>query len=512
MQKCMGIETEYGIFVDGMTGASDCSDSKVSEAVNSMLKVARTGSFIEPIPGYRPSDKNRDFLLNGSRFYNDGSKPEYSTPECLLPDALVASDKAGEIIVRKSADAVAQSRNQLIEIYKKNSDGYGNTYGCHENYLISPDLFERITGPNTTLQQKVFASFLAIRQPLTGAGKIGSESWDLPCLFQVSQRADFMEVFLGSSTLGSRPIIQTRDESHADRSLYRRLHVIAGDANMCEWSTYLKVGLTTLILMMLEDGYFEEFSVPVFKPAVLPDIFKAISRDADFTKKYKTTPSTYRIDNSGYQPLLDLLKNYLDAIDDYVNNYFPDSSLGRNVYEDVIRKAKKVHDTLLKGHQARLFGVLDWATKRVLAEDFLRTRNLTWEDAPRVHLELRSYVDMSFTRLDDNSLYNALKSDGIIHRIVTDTAIASMVCYAPRGRSEERTLIARRLEPFISYMDWEVVACKEANTNYVFWLDNPAGNDPNLESLIRICQSPSELARAIELTRSNIRVKITQGA
>ena len=176
------------------------------------------------------------------------SHPEYSTPECLLPSELVAHDKAGERILERSLAAYQATLppNVRVALYKNNSDGKGNSYGTHENYLVDRAL------PFADLARWI-TTFLVTRQIFTGAGKVGSETGG-PTPFQLTQRADFFEAEIGLETTLKRPIVNTRDEPHADPDRYRRLHVIVGDANLCEVATFLKVGTTALVLRMLEDG------------------------------------------------------------------------------------------------------------------------------------------------------------------------------------------------------------------------------------------------------------------
>ena len=191
-------------------------------------------------------------LTNGARYYVDHAHPEYSTPECSNALELVVHDHAGELILTRSMEAASHllPPGEEIVIYKNNSDGKGNSYGCHENYLVDRAVpFSRIVHGLTP--------HLVSRQIYAGAGKIGEEvahGGDAP-VFQLSQRADFFEEEVGLETTLKRPIINTRDEPHADPQKYRRLHVIVGDANLAEVATFLKVGVTALVLAMIEDDF-----------------------------------------------------------------------------------------------------------------------------------------------------------------------------------------------------------------------------------------------------------------
>ena len=190
-------------------------------------------------------------LTNGARFYVDHAHPEYSTPECLTPLECLVHDKAGEEVLRRAMKAAAlRIPDQPAPIvYKNNSDGKGNSYGCHENYMMDRAV------PFAKVIEGVVPHFVS-RTIFTGSGKVGVET---PALdadtvhFQISQRAEFFEEIVGLETTLKRPIVNTRDEPHADPSRFRRLHVIVGDANLSEIATLLKVGTTAIVLAMIED-------------------------------------------------------------------------------------------------------------------------------------------------------------------------------------------------------------------------------------------------------------------
>jgi Pup amidohydrolase len=263
--KVCGIETEYGILV---RGADNNPVSASSLLINAYLQrhMRRVGWDFED---ERPGNDARGFslddsftpdiethlvnavLTNGARYYVDHAHPEVSTPECLDALEIVRWDRAGEQIVRASMVAAAAMLPLGAEIlcHKNNSDGKGNSYGCHENYLVAREVpFGRIVAQITP--------HFVTRQIVVGAGKVGCE---LPGVafdevpFQISQRADFFEEEVGLETTLKRPIVNTRDEPHCDASKYRRLHVIVGDANMSEVATFLKVGATSIVLSMIED-------------------------------------------------------------------------------------------------------------------------------------------------------------------------------------------------------------------------------------------------------------------
>ena len=275
----LGIETEYGIIRE------DVAESDPVEESMRLLKRCEVSSTFRGWAYSRESthldqrgfkvhalaqdkeedefcaeDKKRPYsywemksdrvLVNGARFYNDHTHPEYSTPECSSVFQLVAHDGAGERIVAECA----RLRNEdlgsnAVQIYKNNTDYSGHSYGTHDNYLIHRDLpFDRwVDG---------LVSFLVTRQLYAGAGKIGFEGRKENRFsgLQLSQRSDFIETVLSIETMTQRPIINTRDEPHASREKYRRLHLILGDANMSAYATALKVGATRLVLTLIGEG------------------------------------------------------------------------------------------------------------------------------------------------------------------------------------------------------------------------------------------------------------------
>ena len=267
--KVCGIETEYGILVRGPVGeAASNPVSASSLLINSYLNVhqRRVGwDFHDERPGSDARGFSVDDLLapeietqlvnavltNGARYYVDHAHPEISTPECRTAFDALVYDRAAEEIVRASMQAALDHLPEGAEIlcHKNNSDGKGNSYGCHENYLMARDTpFGRIVNQITP--------HFVTRQVVVGAGKVGCEFPGMPSSevpFQLSQRADFFEEEVGLETTIKRPIVNTRDEPHCDPTKYRRLHVIVGDANMSETATLVKLGSTAIVLAMIED-------------------------------------------------------------------------------------------------------------------------------------------------------------------------------------------------------------------------------------------------------------------
>src|SRR6266568_2601768 len=270
--RVMGTETEYGISVPGQPGANAMVTS--SQIVNAYQAATAARArrarwdFEEenPLRDARGFDLTREaadssqltdedlglanvILTNGGRLYVDHAHPEYSSPECTNPLSVVIWDKAGErVMAEAAAKAATVPGSSPIQLYKNNTDNKGASYGSHENYLM------RRGTPFADIV-RFLVPFFVSRQVICGAGRVGIGADGRGSGFQISQRADFFEVEVGLETTLKRPIINTRDEPHADPEKYRRLHVIIGDANLSEVSTYLKVGTTALVLAMIEDKF-----------------------------------------------------------------------------------------------------------------------------------------------------------------------------------------------------------------------------------------------------------------
>ena len=281
--RVMGIETEYGIsalapgtpaVTGGFSNAFIEEELHPMQLSNHVVKAYgalaagqpagwdyETETPLRDIRGYEISraaahpDQLTDtdlgmanvILTNGARLYVDHAHPEYSSPEVTCALDAVRYDKAGEAVMALAAQRATQSLGRSVRLYKNNTDGKGASYGTHENYLLQRSTpFDRIVTQ--------FTAFLVSRQVIIGAGRVGRGQSSQTSGFQISQRADFFEAEVGLETTLNRPIINTRDEPHADASKHRRLHVITGDANLSEISTYLKVGTASWVLRVIEAG------------------------------------------------------------------------------------------------------------------------------------------------------------------------------------------------------------------------------------------------------------------
>ncbi len=373
--KTLGIETEYGIVLRGSDDPNPILASSV--LINAYLAdrdpergVPRVSWDFEdespsadargetPLNALAPEIETHlvnAVLTNGARYYVDHAHPEYSSPECADARSVVLHDRAGEEILVRSMAAANRvlTDGQEIVVYKNNSDGKGNSYGCHENYLMDR------TTPFGQIVQHGIAHFIS-RQIYTGAGKVGTE---LPGLsrdevgFQITQRADFFEEQVGLETTLKRPIINTRDEPHADARKYRRLHVINGDANMSEVATYLKVGATAIVLAMIEAGAISRaftFSDPV-------RVMQQVSFDLTLKKTIELEDGT-RIRPVEVQQSL-----YADARA-FVAEHGTDH-VGGPVALDVLDRWGATLD-LLESDPTKLASTLDWVAKQQLFEAY----------------------------------------------------------------------------------------------------------------------------------------------
>lgn len=353
-------------------------------------------------------DYNRQLnkvLANGGRLYVDGAHPEYSTPECTNAREVVAFERVGERIVAQALDQITKERGRdQFVLYKNNSDGKGNSYGYHENYLVARSVpFERIT--------EVLTPFLVTRSIYAGSGKVGAENQTSPVEYQISQRADFFETLVDLNTMVRRPIINTRDEPHSDSAKYRRLHVIVGDANMAELSTYLKVGTLSIVLELLEAGA----DLPKLTLSDPVNAIKQVSRDVRVRESLKLADGTS-------STAIAVQRAYLKA----AQGYYACHELNQ-VTKDVLVRWEDVLDRLERDPRS-LVRELDWVAKRYLIESYMDRKSCGWDD-PRVRLMDFQYHDVR----SEKGLYYTLERSHMIERIVLDPEIARAEMNPPVG-------------------------------------------------------------------------------
>jgi Pup amidohydrolase len=419
--KVFGTETEFGIAAAGSPEFNPVLSSSIliSTYAGSLRRIRwdyeqesplRDARGFEPVPAREGSDEDLGLanviLPNGARYYVDHAHPEYSTPECITPRALVIHDKAGERVLERSLEEVARELPAAphLAVYKNNSDGKGNSYGTHENYLV-----DRATPFGDIVRD--LTPFFVSRQVFCGAGKVGTEApWDdrRRVDYQLTQRADFFETEVGLETTLKRPIINTRDEPHADPEKYRRLHVIIGDANMCEVATFLKIGTTAIVLKMIEDQFLPDLTLqnPV---AALHEV----SLDITCTQ---TVPLADGRQLSAIQlqwEYFEHAKKYVDREDDTPENH------------EVLSRWEAIL-AALETEPLTLHRELDWVAKYRLLAAYRERDGLAWGDSKLRAIDLQ-YHDVRRER----GLYHRLASGGKVERLTTDEEIDAAVMNPP---------------------------------------------------------------------------------
>jgi proteasome accessory factor A len=339
------------------------------------------------------------FLRNGARLYLDvGSHPEYATPECDGLPNLVAHDKAGERILEGLVlDAEKRLHDEGIAgdiyLFKNNTDSAGNSYGCHENYLVGRHgEFSRLAD--------VLIPFLVTRQLICGAGKVLQTPRG--AVYCVSQRAEHIWEGVSSATTRSRPIINTRDEPHADAERYRRLHVIVGDSNMSETTTMLKVGSADLVLRMVEQGV-------TFRDLTLENPIRAIreiSHDLSGSR-------SVRLAAGRTASALEIQREYYGRAVDFIER-----TGGDPMSKQVLELWGRTLDAVEAGDLSRIDREIDWATKYQLIERYRAKHNLPLSSPRIAQLDL-AYHDIQRNR----GLYYLLQKRGAVDRVTTDLAI-----------------------------------------------------------------------------------------
>jgi Pup amidohydrolase len=422
--KIVGIETEYGVSLRGAPEPNPVVASSL--LINGYVEQRRIGwDFEDESPGRDARGFARDgaqppeiethlvnaVLTNGARYYVDHAHPEYSTPECADPLEVTLFDKAGERILARSMEAARRllPAGQEIVVYKNNSDGKGNSYGCHENYLVDRNV------PFAALVRNLVPWFVT-RQVFTGAGKIGSENGADACDYQISQRSDFFEEEVGLETTLKRPIVNTRDEPHADPQKYRRLHVIVGDANLCEVATFLKVGATAIVLAMIEDGFIDK-DLSISSPVAA---IKTVSHDI-------TLQATVDCASLGRCTPIELQWEFLRLARKYADETGLLSCGPEAIGTLVLDRWESVLGAL-ESDPSSLDGQLDWVTKLELLRAYADRDNLSWND-PKLELLSVQYHDVRPGR----SLYEKLVRGGRIERLLADDDVMAAMADPPES-------------------------------------------------------------------------------
>ncbi len=464
VRRVMGTEVEYGISVPGQPTANPTTLS--SQVVNAWsvaeapsrrrprwdfeeefpLRDAR-GFDLTPAQALDHSDLDEDpgmanvILTNGARLYVDHAHPEYSTPEVTSPRDIVLWDTAGERVLAEATRRAARvPGTSAIQLYKNNTDGKGASYGAHENYLM-----DRRTPFVDIIRGLV--PFFVTRQVFAGAGRVGIGTESRTAGFQLSSRADFFEVEVGLETTLKRPIINTRDEPHADAEKYRRLHVIIGDANLAELSTYLKVGTTSLVLAMIEARFLPN-DLALEEPV---EALQAISHDPSLTH-------TIRLRDGRRMTALEMQQTYLELAQKFVAQ----RGDGDEQTDDVLRRWAEVLEDLAIDPM-RCADRLDWPAKLRLLEGYRSRDGLSWGDS-RLRLVDLQYSDVR----PDKGLYNRLVARGSMQRLLTDDEVERAVVHAPEDtRAYFRGECLRRFPAAVAAASWDSVVFDLGRENLV---------------------------------------------
>ena len=404
--RIFGIETEYGVSVTGSDRPCDAGQTAMMMFQPIVAEARSTNTYIE----------------NGSRLYLDvGSHPEYATAEARDPMDALALDAAGELVMRDLAlDAQRRLRSiqgagSTVHVFKNNVDSAGHSFGCHENYLV------RRFVPLKTIEQELLP-FLITRQLFTGAGRMGEQG------FQITQRADFLDEAVSSATTRSRPMVNTRDEPHADPDSFRRLHVIIGDSNRSQWSTWMKLAVTHLVLCAIEDAFrhgvpsgFEQYAFA--DPAAAN---RTVSRFLDNPRAELTLESGESVSALGLQ------RRYYAAVKAFIETHGDAlaSSLPATTIDTIMGEWSRVLDALERGAYDALADRVDWAAKKRLFDALKRRRpDVTFAQMEQLELD---YHDIANGRLYGslvarNQMRELLTGDNVeyaVHNPPTDTRAA----------------------------------------------------------------------------------------
>ncbi|MFO7300248.1 MAG: Pup--protein ligase [Actinomycetes bacterium] len=446
-RRIFGLESEYGVTCT-LRGQRRLSPDEVARYL-----------FRRVVSWGRSSNV---FLENGARLYLDvGSHPEFATPECDDLEDVVAHDKAGERIleglVKGAEERLAEEgiRGEIF-VFKNNTDSAGNSYGCHENYLISRHKdFHRMVD--------VLIPFLVTRQIFLGAGKLTQTPRGVT--YAIAQRADHIWEGVSSATTRSRPIINTRDEPHADAERYRRLHVIAGDSNMSEYANYVKVGTMVALLQMIERDV-------VFRDLTLENPIRAIrevAHDMTGTRKLKLA-------NGRELSALDIQWEYLDRAMRFTRSpgFPPQVQRAVDKWEHLLTGLEKDPMTLDRE--------VDWVIKYKLLERYATKRGIPMSD-PRVAMLDLAYHDVDRTR----GLYYLMEAKGLVDRVVTDEKIADAVIRPPqttRARLRGAFIKAAKAKRRDFTVDWVHLKLNDQAQRTVMCKDPFKAYDERVEKLI----------------------------
>jgi proteasome accessory factor PafA2 len=486
--KVMGIETEYGITVKNQPDFNPILSSLLlinsyetyrssrirwDYEAESPLRDARGFEYMEDkeVPSKEESRLINLILSNGARFYVDHAHPEYSSPETTNPRDCVIWDRAGERILnlsRTRAEAVSPPEQRIL-IYKNNTDSKGNSYGTHENYLMDRKV------PFARIVQHLLPFFVS-RQIFTGAGKVGAENNTEFCEFQISQRADFLETEVGLETMHSRPIINTRDEPHADPEKYRRLHVIVGDANMSEVSNYLKCGTMAIVLSMIEDDFIDR-DLSLDSPVVS---YRRVSRDLSCRE-------TVRLKDGRALTGVDLQREFLDMAHRYYHGREHEPWV-----DDVMARWGSVLDRLAVDPMS-LDRELDWVIKRHIIENYMAKHGCEWSDSRVAMIDLQ-YHDIR----PGKGLYYKLEESDAVERLTSEDEVTKAIYDPPKDtRAYFRGMCLQKYSDEVVSASWDSVIfdLKEGPLKKIFMLEPLRGTEAHVRQLFEESATAGDLLK-----------------
>ncbi|MDQ2754155.1 MAG: proteasome accessory factor PafA2 [Actinomycetota bacterium] len=489
MVKVLGLETEYGIVIRGAAEANPiAASSTLINAYVAELSRRVDWDFEDETPGNDARGFAREgslppevethlvnaVLTNGARYYVDHAHPEYSTPECADVMDLLLYDKAGEMILARSVHAAARilPPGQSLMVLKNNSDGKGNSYGTHENYLMDRSL------PFGRIVQHVMPHFVS-RQIFTGAGKVGSEAPNTPDVhYQLTQRADFFEEEVGLETTLKRPIVNTRDEPHCDAQRYRRLHVIVGDANLSEVAGFLKVGTTALVLSMIEDDWFARAGCD-FTLRSPVKAMRSVSYDLTLAEKLDLA-------DGRRLSALDLQWEHLDLARKYAEDRGLDSVGGAEIGTEILRRWEQVL-TGLEADPMSLATQLDWVAKYRVIAGYRERHGLAWNDHKLMAMDLQ-YHDIR----PERSLHARVGME----RLLDPAAVTRAITEPPETtRAYFRGKCLQRWGSAVAAANWDsmVFDLGDDPLRRVPMMEPLRGTKAHVEELLNSVSTPAEL-------------------
>lgn len=395
--RIVGLEVEYNVIHVAQDGGRQLAPGAAAE-----LAINLAQQHLHPNPG-----TNRYFWPNGGKLYHDVGHLEWAGPECRSPLEAVRFDRVGEYFLARIAELCSgqlASRNYpgSLFIAKNNADPYGHTFGCHENYLVTRQT-RLLPNPDEFFHYLAYhlVPFLVSRTILCGSG------WAQPDGFRISQRAPFINAVTDPDTRAERPIVNTRDEPHSDSARYRRLHLILGDANMCEWATFLKLGTTSLVLEMIEESYFEDG--PCLADPV--SALHAISEDPELKVEVP-------LRSGSCATALEIQQWYLDAACEFFTATTDDDTARLlECWKEALAK--------LSENPRLLFGKLDWVTKLQTLQEWIGEEG-SWADPYVQELNLKYHSVCPRT-----SIFYTLKERGLVDQLVSED-IARDETHPPR--------------------------------------------------------------------------------